>query len=256
MISLLDAAKPYINRFKGIRVSTRPDYIDKDILMLLKQYGTTTIELGAQSMDNFVLYSNNRGHSAEDVVNSSLLIKSYGINLGLQMMTGLYKSDFNKDIYTADEFIKLKPDCVRIYPTVIMKNTELERLYNSGMYIPYTLDESVELCAGLIEKFYKNDIDVIRVGLHFSNSLIKNDIAKIYHPAFKELCENKLFLNNIKSQLVNCKTNEPTVYVNPKSLSKAIGQNKSNIKLLNESGYNIRFKTDDKLNKYDIKTGD
>lgn len=253
MISLLEAAKPYINKFKGIRLSTRPDYINDEILILLKNYNVTTIELGAQSLDNSVLIANNRGHSSEDVINSSVLIKNYGFNLGLQMMTGLYKSDYNKDLYTANEFIKLNPDCVRIYPTVIMKNTQLERLYNLGKYIPYTLEQSVDLGATLIELFYKNNIDVIRVGLHFSDSLKKNDVAGIYHPAFKELCENKLLLRNIIDSLKTTDKKENIVYVNPKSLSKAIGQNKINIKKLNELGYNIRFKTDNKLNKYDVR---
>ena len=106
MISLLEAVKPYISSFKGIRLSTRPDYIDDEILTILKDYGVTTIELGAQSMDDFVLASNNRGHSAQDVKDVSRLIKQYGFSLGLQMMTGLYKADFESDMYTADEFVK------------------------------------------------------------------------------------------------------------------------------------------------------
>ncbi len=252
MLSLLDATVPYIELFKGIRLSTRPDYINDEVLLLLKKYNVTTIELGAQSMNDEVLKANKRGHNALDVVKASKLIKSYGFNLGLQMMTGLYKSDYNSDLYTANEFIKLKPDCVRIYPTVVMKNTELETLYNKGLYVPMTLSESVELCSEIITMFYKNSIDVIRVGLHYSDSLKENDVAKNYHPAFKELCESKIFLNKILSEVKNYDSKDFTVYVNKKSLSKAIGQNKSNIKELNNLGYNVVFKTDNNLSKYDI----
>lgn len=131
MLELLDATKPFINSFKGIRLSTRPDCIDDEIVSLLKSYKVTSIELGAQSMDDEVLKLNERGHTADDVRNACRIIKNYGISLGLQMMTGLYGSDFYKDIYTADEFIKLRPDTVRIYPTVIMQDTELANLYNS-----------------------------------------------------------------------------------------------------------------------------
>jgi histone acetyltransferase (RNA polymerase elongator complex component) len=256
MISLLEAAKPYISNFKGIRLSTRPDYIDDEILILLKKYNVTTIELGAQSMNDTVLNANNRGHNSDDVINSSNLIKSYGFNLGLQMMTGLYKSDYKSDLYTAEQFVKLKPDCVRIYPTVIIKNTELERLFLKGEYVPYSLKESVKLCSELITLFHKNDIDVIRVGLHYSDSLINNDIAKIYHPAFKELCESRIILNAIKDLIKNTDKKDLTVFVNPKSLSKAIGQNRANLKELKSSGYNIKFKTDNSLDKYEVKTGD
>lgn len=251
MISLLDATKPYINKFIGIRISTRPDYIDDEILNLLKKYNVTTIELGAQSMNDEVLTANNRGHSACDVVNSSKLIKKYGYNLGLQMMTGLYKSTDATDIDTAKRFIELNPDCVRIYPTVVMKDTELETLFINGEYKPKTLIESVNLCAKIMMMFYENDIDVIRVGLHYSESLKENDVAKNYHPAFKELCEGKIFLRKILDGLKTEKNK--TIFVNPKSLSKAVGQNKCNIKELVSLGYNIKFKTDKSLDKYEVK---
>lgn len=250
MLSLLNAAKPYIDKFKGIRLSTRPDCINEEVLVLLKNYKTTTIELGAQSMVDEVLLANRRGHSSDDVRKSSELIKEYGFNLGLQMMTGLYKSDFSKDLYTAGEFIKIKPDCVRIYPTVVMNNTELADLYREGKYTPYTLDESVDLCSEIIERFYNADIDVIRVGLHYSDSLRENDAAENYHPAFKELCESKIFLNKILNQLGDNKN--IIAYVNKKSLSKAIGQNRSNLIKLKKLGYNIKFKTDENLDKYEI----
>ena len=200
MISLLDATKPFINEFKGIRVSTRPDSVDDEKLKLLLQYGVTSIELGAQSMDNSVLELNKRGHSAQDVENASKLIKSYGFSLGLQMMTGLYGSDFEKDIETAKRFIQLKPDTVRIYPTVIMNGTDLAGYYQNGSFKPYTLEQSVSLCARLILMFAKANINIIRLGLHYSDSLVKNSLGDNYHPAFKELCENEIFLSSFLEQ--------------------------------------------------------
>ena len=253
MLSLLEVTKPYIKDFIGIRISTRPDYINDEILILLKNYNVTTIELGAQSMSDNVLNANNRGHSSDDVRKASELIKEYGFNLGLQMMTGLYMSDYKTDIYTAHEFIKLKPDCVRVYPTVVMKNTELENLFLSGKFKPLTLDESVFLCSEIIKLFYKNNIDIIRLGLHYSESLAENDAAKNYHPAFKELCESKIFLDNMLESFKRYDDKSFTVCVNPKSLSKAVGQNKKNINTLNSLGYTINFKTDDKIDKYEIK---
>lgn len=252
MISLLEATRDYIDFFKGIRISTRPDCITEEILDILKFYKVTSIELGAQSMDEEVLLANNRGHSAGDIVKASELIKNYGFSLGLQMMTGLYKSDFSKDIYTAEKFIELKPDTVRIYPTVIMKDTDLADYYNNGSFVPYTLDESVTLCSKLIMMFEVEGIKIIRLGLHYSDSLIKNSLGNNYHPAFKELCENKIFLNKILSLLESTNGKSFTVCVNQKSLSKLLGQKKSNIIELGKLGYNIRTEIDNTLGKYDL----
>ena len=251
MLSLLEAAKPYINSFKGIRISTRPDYIDDDILILLKKYNVTTIELGAQSMRDEVLAANSRGHTAHQVIEAFKLIKSYGFNAGLQMMTGLYKATPELDMLTAKEFVKLNPDCVRVYPTVVIKDTELAGLFKSGEYKPYTLEESVDLCADILKLFYDNNIDVIRVGLHYSDSLVKNSLFDNYHPAFKELCESKILFDNVKNQLTDYKNIR--IYVNPASVSKLIGQKRSNIIELNSLGYSVSVDKDPSLLKYEVR---
>ena len=256
MLELLNATKPFINRFSGIRISTRPDCIDDEILAVLKEYGVTSIELGAQSMDNSVLELNNRGHNSEDVVKASELIKKNGFSLGLQMMTGLYGSDFEKDIKTAESFIALKPDTVRIYPTVIMKNTALADYYTTGQYIPFTLDESVDLCAKLIVMFESADIKVIRLGLHYSESLVKESLGDNYHPAFKELCEAKIFYNSLIELSKDCSSKKLDVLINQKSLSKFLGQKKSNLKKFNDLGYDITVNFDNDLSKYQIKIGE
>lgn len=256
MLELLTAAKPFTEVFKGIRISTRPDCIDNEVLTLLKEYGVTSIELGAQSMDNSVLELNNRGHKAEDVVNASKRIKEFGFSLGLQMMTGLYGSDFDKDIKTAESFIALKPDTVRIYPTVIMKNTDLADFYNSGKFVPYTLDESVELCSRLILMFEREGIRIIRLGLHYSDSLVDDSLGDNYHPAFKELCESKIFYNSFIEQISNLSSKKIDVFINQRSLSKFLGQKKSNIKKLNALGYELTVNFDNGLSKYELKLGE
>lgn len=256
MLELLTAARSFTEVFKGIRISTRPDCIDDEVLTLLKEYGVTSIELGAQSMDNSVLELNNRGHKAEDVVNASKRIKEFGFSLGLQMMTGLYGSDFDKDIKTAESFIALKPDTVRIYPTVIMKNTDLADFYNSGKFVPYTLDESVELCSRLILMFEREGISIIRLGLHYSDSLVDDSLGDNYHPAFKELCESKIFYNSFIEQISNLSSKKFDVFINQRSLSKFLGQKKSNIKKLNALGYELTVNFDNELSKYELKLGE
>ena len=170
------------------------------------------------------------------------------------MMTGLYKSDIQKDLYTAETFAKINPDTVRIYPTVIMKDTKLAELYLNGEYTPYSLEKSVNLCSKLIELFEKNNIKIIRLGLHYSDSLVNNSYGDNYHPAFKELCENKLFYDKFIEKAKDFPDlNEiKTVVINSKSLSKFLGQKRSNVKKLNELGYNFSVCFDDSLQKYEL----
>ncbi len=246
MLSLLKAAKVYVDNgdVSGIRISTRPDAIDSEILVLLKEYGVTTIELGAQSMDDRVLMLNQRGHTAEDVSLASNLIKKFDFSLGLQMMTGLYGSDDETDINTAKQIIDLSPDCVRIYPTITLKNTKLGELYNSGVYEPPMLEDSVKLCVKINAMFEAAGISVIRLGLH---TIDENAyIAGPWHPAFKELCDSFVFREKIASML--SEKGRYQVFVNPSNISKAIGQSKQNILYFKNIGYDIQVKKDDSLN--------
>lgn len=256
MLSLLTAAKHFLDtyNFKGIRVSTRPDCINEDILSTLKEYGVTAIELGAQSMCDDVLFANRRGHTAEDVRKASSLIKEYGFELGLQMMTGLYKSDFEKDEYTAREIIKLKPNTVRIYPTVVLENTHLGDLQKKGEYIAPNAEKSAPFCAKLLQMFNENHIKVIKLGLHSSETVESDMICGAYHPAFRELCEGHIYLEKILEKLEgkdkNCKY---VIYVNKKELSKAKGQQKRNEKALKNQGFSCIIKGKENLEEFKIE---
>lgn len=249
MISLLSAAKDYLSLFKGIRISTRPDAIDENVLDILKKHGVTSIELGAQSMSDVVLKSNNRGHDSDCVRRASALIKSKGFSLGLQMMTGLYNATPDTDLYTAKEFIKLKPETVRIYPTVILENTELGNLYHKGEYSSYSLEETISLCAEIIPLFEAENISVIRVGLHSSDTMESKILAGAYHPAFRELCENKIFYNRIINELsvLDVAKGAVTVMVAPDAISKATGQKKKNINDLKAMGYDVKIVANNRL---------
>lgn len=251
MLRLLKCANKFVQDgvVAGIRISTRPDAINDDILELLKQYGVTSIELGAQSLNDTVLKLNNRGHNAEDVINSSKLIKKYGFSLGLQMMTGLF-GDCNKySIYTAKEIIKLSPDTVRIYPTIVLKNTDLAALYDDKKYKPQTIDEAVALCTELLEMFDKANIKVIRLGLHTIED--NSYIAGPWHPAFSELCYSNIFLKNAKKLLTE--KGSYILYVNPSNISKMTGQKKYNIITLKKIGFDCVVKGDSSLLDYEIK---
>ncbi len=256
MISLLTAAKHFLDvyKFKGIRVSTRPDCINEDILETLKNHGVTAIELGAQSMNGEVLRFNRRGHTADDVRNASKLIQEYGFELGLQMMTGLYKSDFEKDEQTALEIIKIKPDTVRIYPTVVLKNTHLAYLQEKGEYIAPDAEDSAPFCAKLLQMFESNGIKVIKLGLHSSETVESDMVGGAYHPAFRELCEGQIYLQKILEKLeTKDKNKEYVIYVNKKVLSKAKGQQKRNEKALKNQGFHCIIKGKENLEEFDIE---
>ena len=247
MRSLLDATVPYIDRFKGIRISTRPDCIDAEILSLLKRYHVSAIELGAQSMSDAVLTMNERGHTADDVRKAAGLIKGFGFELGLQMMTGLYGSTPQTDCETARAFIALHPDTVRIYPTIVMDGTRLGELYQQGVYQPQTLKEAVDLCAQLIPLFEENGIKVIRVGLHDSESLQQHRLAGPYHPAFRELCESRIMLEKAIALLRDQEKGKYTLCVHPKSRSKMTGNQKANLIALRDLGYDITIIEDTEI---------
>lgn len=255
MCSLLDATREYLPYFRGIRISTRPDCIDDDIVALLKTYGVSSIELGAQSMCDEVLNLNDRGHTSEDVRKASEVIKNHKISLGLQMMTGLYGSDYSKDVYTAQEFVKLSPDTVRIYPTVTLKGTKLHKLYEEGVYIPDSLEDTVSLCSELITLFEKNNIKIIRLGLHSSDTLEENIVAGAFHPALGELCESRIFLNIMRNSIGGFPKNQRdfNVYVARSAVSKAVGQHRCNITKLKEDGYNVKIIADETLSGRHIK---
>ena len=245
MTELLSAANKAMERFPaytGIRCSTRPDCIDGEILALLKEYKMTAIELGAQSMSDDVLRLNERGHTAEDVRRAALLIRENGIELGLQMMTGLYGDTPEKSLYTADEFVKLQPKTVRIYPTVILKNTRLGELFSSGEYRSFSFDETVELCAKLLRKFTENDIRVIRMGLHASRGVEREMLGGVYHASFCEIVESRVFRGELFERLKALPKGDYTVFTDGKNISKIIGQKRCNIIWFAERGYDVKVK--------------
>ncbi len=251
MVSLLEVAHSFVKLgdVSGIRISTRPDAIDDEILNILKMYSVTSIELGAQSMDDAVLKMNNRGHTAKDVSCASILIKKHGFSLGLQMMTGLYGDSLQKTLKTAEDIIALGPETVRIYPTIVLKGTTLAALYADGYYKPQTIDEAVDVCTVLLTMFEKAGINVIRLGLH---SIDKNAyIAGPWHPAFSELCHSHIFLEKALSKLRD--KGAYILYVSPENISKMTGQNRRNITELENKGFFCKVMSDGAVNKNDIR---
>ena len=202
--ALLSAAKAYLDEgvLSSIRLSTRPDAIDADVLSRLHRYGVETIELGAQSLCDEVLQCAHRGHTAADVENASRLIRASGFRLILQMMTGLPGDSPERSIRTAKKIIALKPDGVRIYPTVIVRDTELYDRWRAGEYREHTVEDAVALCARLLPLFEKAGIPVIRLGLNPTEELSGGAaVAGAYHPALGELVRSRILRNRAEELL-------------------------------------------------------
>jgi histone acetyltransferase (RNA polymerase elongator complex component) len=257
----LEASRPFIEsgQVKSIRLSTRPDSINRDILALLKGYHVQTIELGVQSMDDRVLALSGRGHSAVDTVKAARLLREYGFLVGLQLMPGLPGDSAENFVDTVDKTIALKPDFVRMYPLLVIKDTTLEELYKTGQYTPLSLDEAVSLCREALIRFEHAGIEVIRIGLQPTKELGKPGtiLAGPYHPAFRQVVESSIYLDKMTELLRGNGTgNTNTVFlVHPDDLSSAIGQKRSNLKHLKDQFAlkTIRLRADKSIPRRTVK---
>ena len=261
MISLLELANEYVNNGQvvSIRCSTRPDYINDEILDILHRYNVKTIELGLQSADNDVLHQSKRGHTRLDEEYACNLIVQRGFTLIGQMMIGLPGSTPESEIETARFIVERKAYGARIYPTVVFYGTELCQMAEHGKYTPLATEDAVERSARVLEVFLDNNVEVIRIGLCASENL--NNTEKYYagpnHPAIGEMVESAVYYNKIKSKLLELsyEAKTLTVFVKKGSLSKAIGQKRNNIhRLIREFGFaEVKIKEDDSLSAYELR---
>lgn len=241
---LLEAAYEYIKQGKidSIRISTRPDCINRSILKMLKKYKVKTIELGVQSSNNYVLEKSKRGHTFEDVKKASRLIRFYRFTLGHQMMVGLPESTGLDEVTTATDLIKLKPKIVRMYPVLVIKGTELEQMLKDGQYEPLSLTQAIERCKEVADLFNMNKIKIIRIGLQSTDEICdpSNEKSEVvagpYHPAFRQLVEGRLWYDAIVEKIKRCNTKVKVVEikVNPDDVNNIIGHKKENMNKLKE----------------------
>ncbi len=255
---LLQTAYEYIKQGKveSIRISTRPDYINKEILKRLKKYKVKTIELGVQSANDYILKRIERGHTFQDVKKASKLIKRHGFTLGHQMMVGLPESTRIDEINTAKSLIKLKPKMIRIYPVLVIKGTKLEKEYKDKIYEPLTVVQAIEICKILVRMFADKNIDIIRVGLQNTDEISKPGtlksevVAGPFHPAFRQLVESAMWYDAIvdKIKKLNVKVKKVEISVNPIDVNNVIGHKKENvIKLKDTYDVILKVKANDSI---------
>ncbi len=257
--AFLAVAKEYKDRglIHKIHMSTRPDYINEEILDNLRKYDADIIELGVQSFDPEVLKASNRGHEAEDVYKACELIKNYGFELGIQLMIGLPEDSLEKCIYSAKETVKIGPSIARLYPTIVLNDTELLEMYRRGEYKPMTTDEAVAITKEMYKILDDAGINIIRVGLKSTDLITEGGEIQghTYHPAFRQLVEGAIARERLEEQLEEQlqtlpEKNRTFAFVSSgTSFSNMIGNSRAN-KIYFEEKYpdlKIRFKIDQSL---------
>lgn len=240
---LLQAGADLIDKglIDSLRISTRPDSISEKIIENLISYGVKTVELGVQSMTDEILDRSNRGHTAEDTVKAVEIIKQYRLFWIAQIMPGL-PGDTTETIFsTAKRVTELKPQGVRIYPALVIKGTELERLYNEGSYLPLTLDETISILKGIVHLFDESEIPIIRIGLKPSDELERSVVSGPYHPSIGSMVMESIMYDRIFTEIdrLSFVPNTLTVKVNPSRISSAVGSNKINVINLKRA-YNLK----------------
>lgn len=259
MIDLLQIGKSYIDAgvVASLRCSTRPDYIDENIISILKQYGVRTIELGLQSISDKVLENTKRGHYFQAEESACKLIVNSGLNLVGQMMIGLPGADVQSELDTARFIINAGARGARIYPTVVFRDTELCNMTLCESYQPLSIDEAVARSAAVFGLFVDAGVEVIRIGLQSSDGLIGEDtyVGGPNHPALGELVIGEYFYEKIEKAISGVEISEDTeikIVVPRGSLSKVVGHNKKNKTRLMEKYRKIKFVESDGLSNYEI----
>ncbi len=207
---LLAAVAPFIEqgRVQAIRLSTRPDYIDAAVVDFLRHHHVATVELGVQSLDNDVLTASGRGHTAADVEKAVAVLKRAGMELGIQLMLGLPGEDRRTLRQTVGRVIDMQPDFVRIYPVLVVKNSELAILYDQGKYQPLSLENAVVMAAWMKKSFDQSAIRVVRMGLQAGLELEASLVAGPWHPAFGELVKSRLMLQRTRKLLARVQSGQ------------------------------------------------
>lgn len=253
----LQKAYKYLQEGKicGIRLSTRPDYINPRVIDLLKRYGVTTIELGAQSTNDDVLMASGRGHKSDAIRQAADMIHSAGFHLGLQMMIGLPHDTYERSRQTVEDIISLGADNTRIYPTLVIKGTQLAKLFELGRYTPLDLDTAVAWAKDFYLRFESAGLTILRVGLHASEELTheKSLLAGPYHKSFKELMMTKIWAEILNKELNGISNKEIRLEVNPSQINFVWGYAGQNKKIFEEKGLTVKLQGDSSLSKYEMK---
>lgn len=219
----------------SVRISTRPDALDETTLSLLKEHGVKTIEVGAQSMINEVLSLSQRDHTKEDTVSAVLRLRQWGFEVGVHLMMGLLGDTLEGFHSSLDQVISLRPDFIRIHPTLVLRGAPLEDLWLRGKYLPLSLEDTIRCLKRAVLKSERASIPIARMGLQPSPDLEEHLLAGPYHPALHQLIDSAIFYEMAQRLLKDFPDEtQVTFFCHPKDLSNLIGHRRENILKLKE----------------------
>ncbi|MDD2344723.1 MAG: radical SAM protein, partial [Bacteroidales bacterium] len=247
----LSLAQNYIDQgiVDSIRFSTRPDTISESSLSNLSPFSVKNIEIGVQSMNDEVLNLAGRGHTAKDSIKAAKLINKMGYQLGMQMMVGLPGDDDEKSLQTAQKIVECKTVQTRIYPVLVLKNTELADLFIAKKYNPLSIEAAIDRCIPIVEIFNQNKIKILKLGLHPSESFTsdKELLAGPYHPSFYQLVLSKIWRNKILQNFDQQNFNHLKIAVHSKNINYAIGYNSENRNYIKSLCNSLTFESNDEI---------
>jgi len=155
----LEEAKKFAEKSKrrliGLTIETRPDYCKEEDVDKMLNYGTTRVEIGIQTIHNYIYELVNRGHTTSDSIEAIRIAKDAGLKVNAHIMPNLPGSNYTKDLELFETLFSNSdycPDMLKIYPTLVIKGTELYNWWLNGEYTPYSIDKLVDLIANVKHK--------------------------------------------------------------------------------------------------------
>jgi len=238
----------------GIRISTRPDYIDAAVVSRLTRYGVTTVELGVQSLDDGVLAASGRGHDGAVCETAIRTLREGGLKVGAQLMPGLPGDTIATSLRSLRRVIAAGAEFLRLYPVVVLAGTELADRYRAGTYRPPELLEGIRTCKLLLHEALKNGIPVIRIGLQADEGLNEGSIlAGCWHPALGQLVSAELYGDLLVQLLATVPAGQPVIAIcHPSRISDVIGHRRSNLQRLGERGASLMVRGDAMMNQEEL----
>jgi len=255
----LQTVQPYIERgnLAGIRLSTHPKMFNEQIFALLAAFSVMTVELGVQSFDNPVLKNTARGHTAEEAEQTINRLQRMGIDVGIHLMIGLPGDSYKGSIKSTQKTISLNPASVRIHPTLVIRNTQLDVLYKKRQYVPLSLEAAVRTCKDMLKLFREHQISVIRIGLQPTASMERNIVAGPYHPAMRQLVESAIVYEEMETLCAKQRFPDKhiTFYASPRDISTVRGQKNENVKKFRQQfGFTrVDVVSDDSLQRGELR---
>ena len=243
---LFECFNSHMEKVSNFRISTKPVPLRNETIEILKVNKVTVIELGIPVFNDAILEKLNRKHTVEDFYKAYCLLKEEGFRVALQVMVGLPDETMNDIRMTAEQIIRLSPHYIRIYPLIVLKDTPLYSMYESGLFVPIPFEEALKRAVYIYLNALKHGIKAAKMGLTDNEIIKERVVAGHYHPAFGYLVKSEAFYLAVKAKIGAASLKgDVTVRLNNRDIPHLSGNRRSNIKRFNEQGVCIAWEKAD-----------